>query len=422
MNDETPLFRSAALEAGRTSTAGAILLTRPVSFALATLAAAIAGGAIVAFFIWGTYTRHTTLSGQLSPDAGVIGVHPQQHGTIVEKHVSEGDAVATGDVLFVVSSERRSSALGETRKLIAIELEKKLASLDRQLGKLGALERTERESLEQTAAALSSERTHLRGMMAGQAARVALAEQAAARYERLHADGYVSEEMLIAKREALLEQRSSSRQLEREASRVTARLVDVRSQLASLPPRYANRRAELERAIAGTRQELTENEAARRITLTAPASGIATAVHGELGRFVDGGTPLVSLVPERAALHAKLFAPSRAIGFVNIGDSVRVRYEAYPYERFGHHDGRVAAISRAPVPASAHGTRPARGSAPHQPVYEVTVELGSQTVHAYGQERPLRAGMTVEADVLHETRHLYEWMLEPLYTLTGTMH
>ena len=30
--------------------------------------------------------------------------------------------------------------------------------------------------------------------------------------------------------------------------------------------------------------------------------------------------------------------------------------------------------------------------------------------------------MAVEADVLLETRHVYEWMLEPLYSLRGKVH
>jgi membrane fusion protein len=35
--------------------------------------------------------------------------------------------------------------------------------------------------------------------------------------------------------------------------------------------------------------------------------------------------------------------------------------------------------------------------------------------------RPLLAGMAVEADVLLERRRLYEWVLEPLYTVTGRL-
>ena len=57
-----------------------------------------------------------------------------------------------------------------------------------------------------------------------------------------------------------------------------------------------------------------------------------------------------------------------------------------------------------------------------EPVYQVVVALESQNVVAYGVPRELRAGMAVEADVLLESRRLYEWVLEPLYSLRGKVH
>jgi membrane fusion protein len=57
-----------------------------------------------------------------------------------------------------------------------------------------------------------------------------------------------------------------------------------------------------------------------------------------------------------------------------------------------------------------------------EPVYRITVKLKRQTVTAYGQPVPLQAGMQLEADVELETRRLYEWVLDPLYTLTGKQH
>jgi membrane fusion protein len=54
-----------------------------------------------------------------------------------------------------------------------------------------------------------------------------------------------------------------------------------------------------------------------------------------------------------------------------------------------------------------------------EPLYLVTVALQAKAVRAYGTDLPLRAGMLANADVMHETRRLYEWVLEPLTTLTG---
>ena len=60
-----------------------------------------------------------------------------------------------------------------------------------------------------------------------------------------------------------------------------------------------------------------------------------------------------------------------------------------------------------------------REGAAAEPVYRITVVLASQTVPAYGGQAPLQPGMTLEADVALERRRLFEWVLDPLYAVTG---
>ena len=48
-------------------------------------------------------------------------------------------------------------------------------------------------------------------------------------------------------------------------------------------------------------------------------------------------TPLLSILPAGSKLEAQLFTPSRSIGFVRVGQQVLLRYQAFPYQKFGHH-------------------------------------------------------------------------------------
>ena len=76
------------------------------------------------------------------------------------------------------------------------------------------------------------------------------------------------------------------------------------------------------------------------------SSGLVANRLVEPGQAVQAGQPLVSLLPEGSVLQAQLLVPSRAIGFIEEGDRVLLRYQAYPYQKFGHHVGRVVRISR----------------------------------------------------------------------------
>jgi membrane fusion protein len=56
-----------------------------------------------------------------------------------------------------------------------------------------------------------------------------------------------------------------------------------------------------------------------------------------------------------------------------------------------------------------------------EPVYRVTVALETQTVTAYGTELPLQAGMVLDADIALDQRRIFEWVFDPLYSITGRL-
>jgi membrane fusion protein len=53
--------------------------------------------------------------------------------------------------------------------------------------------------------------------------------------------------------------------------------------------------------------------------------------------------------------------------------------------------------------------------------YRVDVRPDDAYVNVYGREQPLRASMQVEAYVLLDRRRLYEWILEPLFSLRRSL-
>jgi membrane fusion protein len=126
--------------------------------------------------------------------------------------------------------------------------------------------------------------------------------------------------------------------------------------------------------------------------------------------------PLATLLPSGSPMEVHLFAPSRAIGFVERGQKVRVRFAAYPFQKFGQHDGEVVQVSRV---ALAPAELPPQFAVPAPPesLYRVTVRLASQQVMAYGHAQPLTAGMQLEADLMQDRRRLIEWVFEPLIAL-----
>jgi membrane fusion protein len=417
----TPLFRTSALNAAKVKSLGEIVLIRPVSFSILTLLVASMAILLICFMILGSYTKRSTVSGQLVPDVGVLKVYVPQPGVILEKHVREGQRVKKGELLYLTSSERQSGKQDGIQAAISRQVERRVDSLRNELSEQRKLQQDEEDALRKKIHGLHAEQSNVVHQLFGQRARVELAEAAFVRSEKLRLQGYISTEMSQQKQADLLDQKNRLQTLERDQINIERELQAQQDELRSLPLRQRSQAAQTERLIASTAQEWTESEGKRQITVTAAESGVATGVTAEVGQSVDGNTPMVSIIPDGAMLQANLFAPSRAIGFIHRGDRVLLRFQAYPYQKFGHAVGVVASVSRVALALNELVGYQATANANGEPLYRITVLLGRQSVTAYGKPELLQAGMLVEADILHETRKLYEWVLEPLYSLTGKL-
>lgn len=163
----------------------------------------------------------------------------------------------------------------------------------------------------------------------------------------------------------------------------------------------------------------TKPEAQARLVIRAPQDGLVTAVLAERGQVAMPSTALANMVPSDARLQAHLFAPSSAVGFVHSDQPVRLRLQAYPFQKFGHQAGRVLQVSRMPLQAAElPGLAVPAGNA-GEPLYRITVALDRQAVLAEGQAQPLVAGMQLDADVLLDKRRLIEWIFEPMVNIAG---
>jgi membrane fusion protein len=144
---------------------------------------------------------------------------------------------------------------------------------------------------------------------------------------------------------------------------------------------------------------------------------VLTNVAVSRGETVAESAPLAVVVPKGSGLHAQLLVPTRAIGFVQPGQEVVLRYDAFPFQRFGQYRGSVEQVSQTVwSPGERVGPLQVR-----EPVYRVDVKLDSQLIAAGAQKLPLRSGMLVNADILQEKRTVWEWVFEPVLSLKGRL-
>jgi membrane fusion protein len=419
-----PLFRPESIQGQQQTWLGSIQLIRPVSLALLTLAALLTLVVVGVVLVEGRYTRKAHVSGFLAPDKGVLRMLAPQAGTVVERKVAEGQSVKQGDVLFVLSTDRATLGL-DAQASVQAQIGERAQSLQATSRQQTQLTVTQASSLDKQMEALRLEMAQLDAEAELQNQRLTLAQQAQARVESLRADNFISQAQVQARSEEALNVKAQIQAVARQRAVKQREMAVLDAQRRELPLRAQNQQGEIDRDIARLAQEAAENEARRRVVMRAPQDGTVTAVLADVGQAVTANAALVSLLPQGAKLHAQLFAPSSAVGFLKPDQTVQLRYQAFPYQKFGHHEARVVQVSRTPLQSADLVALPVpeamKTSAAAEPMYRITVALNDQAVRAYGQDQPLAAGMQIDADVMLDRRRLIEWIFEPLLSVTGRL-
>lgn len=421
------LFRSEVIEGRQQAWLGSIQLVRPVPLAVLTALVLVTAVAVGAFLVEGRYTRKAHVTGYLVPDQGVRRVSAPQGGVVLQSHAREGRSVKQGEPLYVLSVGNLTSA-GSAQAAVQGSLATRRESLEQAARRTAELEKQQAASFDRQLAELRTELAQIDSAVMLQQQKLALKQREVAKFESLmKGDAFISETGLQAKKAEELDVQARLLEL---AARRTKQLRDIgllEAQRRKQPIETQDALGEIQRRIASLASDEAENEARNTLVVTAPADGIVTAVLAQEGDHVAANAVLVSVLPAEAKLQAQLFAPSSAVGFVRPDQRVQLRYQAFPYQKFGHHAGQVMAVSRTPLHASELAALPlaemdgkgaGRGAA-GEPMYRITVSLEKQAVQAYGQAQPLAAGMQLEADVLLDRRRLIEWIFEPLLSVTG---
>jgi membrane fusion protein len=409
------LFRQEAIDAQREKFLGEATVARPVPSWVFTLLAAGTAVLLIVVAVWGQYTRRERVEGYLALDTGAARVLITDAGRITDLVVKEGDEVRAGDPLARVSFDRSLGTGASSSETAAREIGSRRTILEKEQAQWKELGEQQSAQLRRRMQDLQNEIAQIDNEMKLQETRIKSAKEQAERYRAYASDKFVSDVLLKQKMDEVTDQEIKLQALKRQRGQVERDLGAARLEEPSIQLRARAQVEQVERQISELNQGMSQVEAQRETVIRAPMAGVVTNVAVNRGQSVAADTPLVTVLPKGSGMHVELLVPTRAIGFLKPGQEVVLRYEAFPYERFGQYHGTITEIGRN-VWTSGERVGPLQA---REPVYRVDVALQSQTVSALGQELPLRPGMLVNADLLLEKRSILEWIFEPVLRLKG---
>ena len=409
------LFRQEALDAQREKFFGEATIARPLPMWALTALAVGAAGIMVAVAVWGQYTRRERVEGFLALDIGAARVQIPDAGRVAELMVKEGQQVVEGAPLVRISYERSTQASASTGALVSGELSQRRALLEKEQAQLRELGEQQVQQLRKKVLDTQAEVAQVDREMKLQEQRLASAREQAKRFADLARERFVSDIVARQKQDEVTDQEIRLQALKRGRITLDRDLSNAKMEEPAIALKSRALIDQVSRQISEVQQTLATEDAKRETIIGAPITGTVTNIAVSQGQSVAADALLATVLPQGSVLHAEMLVPTRAIGFVSKGKDVVMRYEAFPFERFGQYHGVISDVSQT-VWSAGEKIGP---TTTREPVYRVAVTLDKQSVAALGQDFPLRSGMLVNADILLEKRSLIEWIFEPVMQLRG---
>jgi HlyD family secretion protein len=404
-------------------------------------------GLLAALLLWATFGRLDIVAvaeGKLIPESYVKIVQPAESGIVKDILVREGISVKAGQVLMrmdTLISEADTQSIGaeHQRKRLALRrIQAELAGAPFKTEandppglaqEINAQYRANRTAFE---AALAEERSRL--IKARQ--ELAAAEQVKRKledtlphyreqdkaYEKLVKDGFAGSLMGSDKKRERVEKEQELQTQTFVIESAKASILQSEKKLAQIDSDYRRQLHAERNEIQGQFDKLTQEvtkQAHRQdlLELKAPQDGIVKdlATH-TTGTVVQPGTVLLTLVPQDEILRAEVWVSNEDIGFVRQGQPVKLKFAAFPFQKYGMVEGSVEHVSADAADNNAGNgntqTDPARKNQPL--VYKALVALRRMNLEMDGQRFALSAGMQTNAEIWLGDRTVMEYLLSPV--------
>jgi len=249
-------------------------------------------------------------------------------------------------------------------------------------------------------------------------------EQQEQAFEKLTRDGYAGRLMLLERQRDRIEKEQDLAAQRHVIASLKALIVQAQKRITQIESAYRqqlqNERIEASAQLLRLREDI-ERHAHRRslLELRAPQSGIVKDLATRTtGSVVAAGTVLMTLVPADGPLQAEVWVSNPDAGVVRVGQAVKLKLMAFPFQRHGLVDGEVVHVSPDSSESTATMALDQRGAGPGgvggATAFRTLVALHKPYIESGGARLALGPGMQVSAEMHLGTRSVLDYLLSPL--------
>lgn len=413
---------------------------------------------LVLFVIWSAFVKitETTKSfGQLIPEGSIPLVQHLEGGTIEKIYVKDGMDVKKGQKLLQLHTEELESELQQLRSqevsliLEAERLEAFLANkppqidlwstkvlvskhnLSEQNPEIDSLLQEQARLLESQYDQINDQKAALTNLLEQRKIELVeymdkkkiwmkhmeLLEEEFEMYKKLKSTNYISSKDYITIIRSLNQAKGEGADIDSKAEQTRQAIGEAENKLKQVNSESRQKAfEELAKAKALLLEIYYRIEKGvaqiARSNVVSPIDGRVKGLSLLPGAVIKPGQELMEVVPFSDKLVGETKILPREIGYLKIGNPVKIKILTYDYARFGSLDGKLVDISASTF-VDSEGT----------PYYKARVSLAEQGIMINGKKKALKAGMTIECDIITGSKTLLEYLLKPIHrAVTESFH
>lgn len=398
--------------------------------------------------VWAVFGRLDIVAvaqGKLVPETFLKVVQPSDAGVIKEILVKEGDQVSAGQVLMrmdasVSTADRRvldTDFQLKALQLRRIDAELKGAPLVRKAGddavlfaQVDSQYRARRQAyldaIETERAALTKASHDLKSALEVESKlkqTLPIYREQEKGWNQLAQEGFAGKLMALDRTRSRIETEQELNAQSQNVESLKATIAQSTKRIAQISSNY-QQQLHNERIEAESQHNRLEQDRAKHsyrhglLELKAPQAGIVKdlATHTP-GTVVAPGTVMLTIVPHSEPLLAEIWVNNLDSGFVEVNQRVKVKLDAYPFQKYGMLDGVVRYITHDSSERGADAASERKGGASPAPpglAYRALVALDSAVLESRGTRLKLTPGMQVAAEIHLGRRSVIEYLLSPI--------
>ncbi|ATQ05207.1 HlyD family efflux transporter periplasmic adaptor subunit [Salmonella enterica] len=374
----------------------------------------------ITFVIMGSYTRRVNVSGEITTWPRPVNIYSSVQGFIVKQFVTEGQEIRKGEPVYQIDVSRSTSS--------GVVSDNQRKDIENQIVRIANIISRLEDSKKATLQTLEKQKMQYQEAFERSTAIVRRAEEGIIimknnmnNYRTYQKKGLINKDQLTNQTALYYQQQNNLLSLSGQNEQNALQITSLESQIKIQAADFDNRIYQMELQRYELQKELINTDVNGEVIIRALSDGKIDSLSVTVGQMVSAGDSLLQIIPDKIKDHyLVVWAPNDAVPYINPGDRVNIRYEAFPAEKFGQFAATVLLVSKTPASSQEMLTyqgAPKNNQNTSVPYYKIVVRPDLQEIRYDGKFLPIENGMKAQGTLFLEKRKIYQWMLSPFYDM-----